>query len=335
MTDNIAPLIAANLSKSYAERTVVAEASLSLQPGEITALVGGSGAGKSTLLRLLAGMERPDSGTVHSGDTMLSGPSQHMPPELRRIGLIFQDFALFPHLDVTRNIMFGLGHLPKQQRENVAARWLSALNLGHRSQAYPHHLSGGEQQRVAIARALAPEPVAILMDEPFSGLDPELREHAREVTLSAIRNAHTPALMVTHDASEALGHADQIAIMREGRILQTGSAEQVYTQPTNLAVTKALGPVQEVQKSQLPTAWHAQLADAETLYLRPEAIRLDPSSQISLKVANARRTGALTIITFVEGDGALTAAMILATTPQPGETLPVSIDQSSVFTFLA
>ena len=334
MTPAPASLVASDLLKTYFGAPVVSGACLSLHPGEVTALVGRSGAGKTTLLRLLAGMERPDSGIIKSGDQILSDGTVFQPTEHRRIGLIFQDFALFPHMNVIKNITFGLGHLPKEKQTIVALEWLEKLGLQLRGPAYPHQLSGGEQQRVAIARALAPSPVAILMDEPFSGLDPVLREQARSAALSTIRASGTPALMVTHDADEAMAHADQVAVMSQGRILQTGTPEYVYTHPNSLTVAQALGQIYSINKEQLPTAWQSTLPDAKILYIRPEAIQIDPSSNVSLKVEHVRRHGAVTIITLLSGDSQLDAAVITQNPPLPGETIPVQINPASVFTFL-
>ncbi|OZB13922.1 MAG: hypothetical protein B7X53_15040, partial [Hyphomonas sp. 34-62-18] len=175
-----APLSAHGVTRRYGDRAVVDGVSLSLPPGQITALLGGSGAGKSTLLRLLSGLEGVDEGEIRLGEEVLSAHGRTVPAEKRRIGLIFQDFALFPHLTAARNVAFGLKHLPKAEAIARAQAWLARLGLEPRANAYPHELSGGEQQRVAIARALAPEPAAILMDEPFSGLDPSLRDSVRD-----------------------------------------------------------------------------------------------------------------------------------------------------------
>jgi len=328
-----APLICETISKAYGDKVIVSEASLELAPGEITALVGRSGAGKTTLLRLLAGMERPDAGTIRSGSAILSSTSKHVPPEQRRIGLIFQDFALFPHLNVTRNITFGLSHLAPQERAIIAEIWLEQLALTSRRAAFPHQLSGGEQQRVAIARALAPEPVAILMDEPFSGLDPVLRDQTREVALSAIRNTQTPALMVTHDAAEALEHADNIAIMSHGRILQTGTCEHVYNNPSCLISAKALGPLQAVETAKLPAAWQSTLPNAETLHFRSEALRIDPASDIRLQVTSISRTGTLTKLTLTHQGQALSAAVVLHSKLSVGDEVPVSMNSEHVFAF--
>ena len=190
----------------------VSEASLTLDPGKVTALLGGSGAGKSTLLRLFAGLEPVDAGEIRLSETVLSSTNKTVPAEKRRIGLVFQDFALFPHMTALQNVRFGLKRLPRPERTPVAENWLNRLGLQARINAYPHELSGGEQQRVAIARALAPKPIAILLDEPFSGLDPALREGVREIALSAVREAGIPALLVTHDANEAMAYADYLAV---------------------------------------------------------------------------------------------------------------------------
>ncbi len=326
-------LICSKVSKTYADKAIVSEASLSLEPGEITALVGRSGAGKTTLLRLLAGMERPDAGIIKSGSKILSSTSKHIPPEQRRIGLIFQDFALFPHLNVTRNITFGLSHLDAQERATIAETWLEQLALTSRRAAFPHQLSGGEQQRVAIARALAPTPVAILMDEPFSGLDPVLRDQAREVALSAIRNTQTPALMVTHDAAEALEHADNIAIMSHGRILQAGPCEHVYNNPSCLIAAKALGPLQAVETANLPAEWRSILPSAQTLHFRSEALQIDPASDVHLQVTSIRRTGTLTKLTLIHQGQSINAAVVLHRKLSVGDSIPISLNRENVFAF--
>lgn len=333
MTQSPAPLIADEVTKSYGKQLVVDRADLHLPPGEVMALVGQSGAGKTTLLRLLAGMERPDGGTIRSGSTILSDKSTFTAPEQRRIGLVFQDFALFPHLDVMRNIAFGLGHLPREEQTDVADQWLARLGLTSRAKAFPHQLSGGEQQRVAIARALAPQPVAILMDEPFSGLDPVLRDQACSVALNAIRESGTPALVVTHEAREAMAYSDQIAVMHAGAILQVGSPELVYTSPKTQIVAQSLGRLQSVGRAQLPEPWQQVLPEGPVLYLRPEAVRLDPTSAVSMTVSNVRRQGTLTLLTLIHDTVQLETAIISTVAPLQGDRVPVTIDPNCVHTF--
>ncbi|MEL8056235.1 MAG: ABC transporter ATP-binding protein, partial [Pseudomonadota bacterium] len=231
-----ASLTLKSLHKQYGKVTALADISLDLYAGEITALLGPSGAGKSTLLRLIAGLEYPTSGEILSNGQALSSPKSMIPPEKRGIGLVFQDFALFPNMTAAQNVSFGLKTLSKAETSEVTAKWLDALGIAHRSDAYPHHLSGGEQQRVAIARAIAAQPAAIMMDEPFSGLDPDNRDAVRNVALEAIRAANIPALLVTHDPEEALAYADQIAIIENGHLLQTGSPDDLYAHPVSKTV---------------------------------------------------------------------------------------------------
>lgn len=295
-------LNATNVSRIYAGQTVLNGASLSLEPGTITALLGQSGAGKSTLLRLFAGLERPDSGTIALGDTVLSDKARMVPAEKRRVGLIFQDFALFPHLTAQQNVAFGLTHMPKQDALALAAQWLERIDLSARAGAFPYQMSGGEKQRVAIARALAPEPVAILMDEPFSGLDPALREDVRTLALNTVRASGTPALLVTHDASEAMLSADRLAIMRNGVILQNDTPETVYSKPASLDVATALGPIlyfeldattnQGTQQTPLgPFPLAVPQSKRVKIGIRPEGVLIDAASSFRASVVSVRRTG--------------------------------------------
>lgn len=290
-------LIATSLHRSFSGRPVVQDASLELASGRVTALIGQSGSGKTTLLRMLAGMERPDAGSVVAGDRTLSAPGTFLPIEKRNIGLVFQDFALFPHLTVHGNVMFGLQKLDKPERVRRAEDWLERLQLGHRRDAYPHQLSGGEQQRTAIARALAPEPVAILLDEPFSGLDPAMREQVREAALDVVREAEIPALLVTHDAREALVHADTVAVIDSGKILQTDQPDTVYLSPNSLTVARALGPVHQVSAAALPEALRATLPfHADTIWYRPEAVMIGTGTPLT--VESSRLAGSVTEIGF-------------------------------------
>lgn len=300
-------LTAQSVTRRYGDRVVLENISLSLPPHQITALLGGSGAGKSTLLRLLAGLEPLDEGRITLGHTLLSEPGLTLPAEKRRIGLIFQDFALFPHLTAARNVAFGLKHLPREQAEAQVTDWLARLGLQHRANAYPHELSGGEQQRVAIARALAPKPSAILMDEPFSGLDPSLRDSVREAALEAVRAAGIPALLVTHDPAEALEHADRIAILAEGKLLQSGTAEDVYYRPENLTVARALGPVNHFLRDAAPEDLVRDYPSGSQIIVRPEGIALDASFPVKAHIRSVRLTGALTRLTLETQQLKLTA----------------------------
>jgi iron(III) transport system ATP-binding protein len=330
----IRPLIAESITRSFGDHIAVEAASLTLAPGEITALIGPSGSGKTTFLRLLAGMERPDEGRILSGEDILASPVRHVPIETRKIGLVFQDFALFPHLTVLENVMFGLRTLAKPERIRTAKQWIERLGLTGRRDAYPHHLSGGEQQRTAIARALAPQPVAILLDEPFSGLDPTMRDHVRDVALSAVRESGIPALLVTHDANEALVHSDTLAVIDKGRILQSGSPETLYRKPVSLEVARALGPVHSIAASALPTEWHSAIGrDAETLWYRPEAIRL--GSGISVNVTGSKLAGPVTELALsVSGSETIYAACQPGSPIAVGDCIQADIDPALFFDFV-
>ena len=328
-----APLSAHGVTRRYGDRAVVDGVSLSLPPGQITALLGGSGAGKSTLLRLLSGLEGVDEGEIRLGEEVLSAPGRTVPAEKRRIGLIFQDFALFPHLTAARNVAFGLKHLPKAEAIARAQAWLARLGLEPRANAYPHELSGGEQQRVAIARALAPEPAAILMDEPFSGLDPSLRDSVRDAALDAIRAAGIPALLVTHDPAEALEHADRIAIMSQGQLLQEGPASEIYTRPISADVAGALGPVNRFAASRAPAGLiNGHDAGAEIL-VRPEGVSIDPASPVRATVLSARMTGPLTRLTLDCQGLRLTALVPPMTGIAPGTETGIRLNPALTFTF--
>ncbi|MEM9179576.1 MAG: ABC transporter ATP-binding protein [Pseudomonadota bacterium] len=327
------PLIADQVTRAFGQVTAVQGASLELEPGKITSLIGPSGSGKTTFLRLLAGMERPDSGQILSGDTVLASATHHVPIEKRKIGLVFQDFALFPNMTVLQNVMFGLNALPKAERVGVADSWIERLGLAHRRDAYPHHLSGGEQQRTAIARALAPDPVAILLDEPFSGLDPSMRDRVREASLSAIRASRAPALLVTHDASEALIHSDTIAVIDQGAILQSGAPETLYRQPGSLAVARALGPVHKIETDQLPTDWRNTLnPKSDTLWYRPEAISLGDG--LELTVSGSKLAGPITELCLNLSDAQQVYVACQPGAPlQTGDTVKATINPALFFEF--
>ena len=331
---SLTSLHAAGVSRHYDGRAVVDNATLTLEPGKITALLGQSGAGKSTLLRLFAGLEPVDAGEIRLGDTLLSAPGQNTPAEKRAIGLIFQDFALFPHLNALDNVGFGLTSLAKDARRKRAAEWLDRLGLSHRAKAYPHQLSGGEQQRVSIARALAAQPVAILMDEPFSGLDVTLKSEVRRIALAAVAEAGIPALLVSHDAAEAMRDADRIAVMKDGVILQEDTPEQLYLSPKVLPVARALGPMHAIDRANLPGAWAAKLPDAARYWMRPEAIRISAGSDVQMTVVDAQRTSSLIELDLQSETGARFKALELgALCPAVGDTVKVALEPAFVFKF--
>ena len=328
-----AALSAHGVTRRYGDGPVVKDVSLSLPPGQITALLGSSGAGKSTLLRLFAGCEGVDAGEIRLGEELLSAPGRTVPAEKRRIGLIFQDFALFPHLTAARNVAFGLKHLPKAEAAARTDAWLARLGLTPRADAYPHELSGGEQQRVAIARALAPEPAAILMDEPFSGLDPGLRDSVRDTALDAIRAAGIPALLVTHDPAEALEHADRIAIISRGQLLQEGPASDIYLRPASPEVASALGPINRFRAGDAPPGLLADTPPDRLVIVRPEGVKPDPAAAVRAEITSARLTGALIRLTLAAGPLKLVALCPPAPGLAAGATTGIRLDPALTFTF--
>ncbi len=215
--------------------------SLDVAAGEILAILGPSGCGKTTTLRLIAGFERPDDGQILINGLAISGARMHVPPERRDVGLIFQDYALFPHLSVSENVAFGLRGLPATERSTRVKELVSLVGLTGLENRQPHHLSGGQQQRVAVARTLATAPALILMDEPFSNLDALMRQGTRQEIRKILKSTGATTILVTHDQEEALSFADRVAVMKDGRIEQIGTPEQIYHEPRTLFVAQFLG----------------------------------------------------------------------------------------------
>ena len=214
--------------------------SLSLERGRTLALVGPSGCGKTTLLRLLAGLEAPTEGTILLGGRTVASPVSWSPPEERRIGMVFQDYALFPHMTVAQNVVYALNGWSKEARERRMDALLEMVRLQHVRGRYPHQLSGGEQQRVALARALAPRPVALLLDEPFSNLDPQLRSSMRAEVREILLSNGVTTVFVTHDQEEALYMGDVVAVMSKGKVEQVGPPETVFHEPKSAFVARFL-----------------------------------------------------------------------------------------------
>ena len=223
------------VDKTFGTTRAVVDADLTVEQGALVALLGPSGSGKTTLLRLVAGFEEPDAGTVEIGGRVVAGPGAWQEPEQRRIGMVFQDGALFPHLTVAANVGFG------NPRDGRVDECLELVGLADRGRSYPHELSGGERQRIALARALATEPDVVLLDEPFAALDASLRTALREEVARILRSAGVSALLVTHDQEEALSLADHIVMMRDGHVVQEGPPNQVYGQPASRWVAEFLG----------------------------------------------------------------------------------------------
>ena len=276
-------ICAHGVSKRFGAVQAVDGAELCVERGEIVALLGPSGCGKTTLLRLIAGFEHPDAGEVRLEDSRVAGEGTWVAPERRRVGMVFQDYALFPHLTVAENVGFGVARRERDGRVAEALRLVGLDGLGAR---YPHELSGGQQQRVALARALAPKPSLVLLDEPWSNIDPLLRASMRADLADLLRGIGVTVVLVTHDREEAFSVADRIAVMRAGRIVQQGSAEQLYLVPADRWVAEFVGAgnfvpgrldgeLVETLLGRFPVTNRNGAVDVDVL-IRPELLELEP-----------------------------------------------------------
>ena len=272
------------VTKRFGDVAAVDSASLCVARGEIVALLGPSGCGKTTLLRLIAGFERPDGGSVTVDGRLVASRASWIAPEARRVGMVFQDYALFPHLTVAGNVGFGL---PRRTRASRVPELLAIVGLDGLERRYPHELSGGQQQRVALARALAPSPELVLLDEPWSNVDPFLRESLRAEVAEIIRPLGVTVLLVTHDREEAFTLADRIALMRDGSVVQEGTAEELYFAPATRWAAEFVGAANvlsgrivagrvETAIGTFPANGASLRSDAQVV-VRPELLELEPS----------------------------------------------------------
>ncbi|SEK91322.1 ABC transporter ATP-binding protein [Roseovarius nanhaiticus] len=348
-----------HLSRRYDGRLVVDDISLSVMPGQVTCLLGPSGCGKSTTLRMIAGVETQDSGTIRVDGTVICDGTARVPPEERQIGLMFQDFALFPHLTVAGNVAFGLSGSKAETQARVQ-ELLDRVGLGHFTKSFPHELSGGEQQRVALARALAPRPRIMLMDEPFSGLDNRLRDGIRDETLDILREEDAAVLLVTHEPDEAMRMADDIALMRGGRIVQQGAPYNVYNAPVDKDAVAFFSDVNTirgtVRGALTETPFGHFLAPGVPdgaqvdIVIRPQHIKIDfdragrgpdPTPQDGTPargvVQRARFMGSESIVEFrMDHDGSILKATVPNVfLPSPGKALWLMIRRDRCFVFPA
>ena len=345
------------LTRRFDQRAVVDDVSLTVQAGQVMCLLGPSGCGKSTSLRMIAGVERPDQGRILIDGTEVFGPARNTPPELRGVGLMFQDFALFPHLTVAGNIAFGLRG-DKAARDRRVGDLLAKVDLSGFDRKHPHELSGGEQQRVALARALAPRPRVMLMDEPFSGLDNRLRDGIRDETLDVLKEEGAAVLLVTHEPDEAMRMADEIALMRDGRIVQRGAPYNIYNAPVDKAAAaffSDINVIKGVSKGALTvTPFGEFLTPGQPegarvdIVIRPQHLKIDfdragrgpnPTMQDGTaargSVQRARYLGRESLVDFrMEFDGStLTAAVPGVFLPRPGTALWLMIRHDRCFVF--
>lgn len=351
MSTNPPKLELDNIYRSFDGQMVVDGLSLSLLPGEVTCLLGPSGCGKSTTLRIAAGVDRQNRGRVLFEGDVISDDSQHVPPEKRSVGLMFQDFALFPHLTVEKNVAFGL----KGDKAEAKAM-LDRVGLLSFAENYPHQLSGGEQQRVALARALAPKPDVMLMDEPFSGLDNRLRDGIRDETLAILKEEGTAVLLVTHEPEEAMRMADQIALMRDGQIVQVGAPYNIYNAPKDRDAAAFFSDINvirsTVQNAQTETPFGhflcpgvAEGTEVE-IVIRPQHLRIDfdrpavnPTASDGIParglVARSRFLGSESLVEIsMEYDGSTLITTVPGVfLPKPGTPLLLSMRRDRCFVF--
>ncbi len=344
-----------DISRAFGGRRVVSDVCLRVDPGQVICLLGPSGCGKSTTLRIIAGVDRPDAGVIRIDGRAIAGPDVFVPPEKRGIGLMFQDFALFPHLSVFDNVAFGLTGSRTARRMRVR-ELLDKVGLLRYETRFPHELSGGEQQRVALARALAPRPRIMLMDEPFSGLDDRLRDGIRDETLAILKDEGAAVLLVTHEPEEAMRMADEIALMRGGRIVQQGAPYSLYNAPVDREAAAFFSDVNvirgQVRDQRAGTVFGAfpvpgQPDGAEVeLVVRPQHIRIDtdrageaPATDhggwARARVERARFIGKESLVEVgVEADGAwLTATVPGVFLPDPGTPLRIALRRDRCFVF--
>lgn len=292
-------------SHAYGRHEVVRELSLSLKRGMIACLLGPSGCGKTTVLRCVAGFEPLTSGEIRIDDRVVSSPGHRIPTEQRNVGIVFQDYALFPHLDVASNVGFGLARWSSTDRRNRVAEMLALVGLEDVGSRYPHEISGGQQQRVALARALAPRPNVLLLDEPFSNLDVELRERLSVEVRELLKRQGTTALLVTHDQREAFAMADEIGVMQGGRLHQWADAFTLYHRPATRFVADFVGQGAFVPGNLAPDGWlQTELAACEPdesiatgyetydVLLRPEDVLVDPGSPLQARILTRTFRGA-------------------------------------------
>jgi len=339
-----------DVSHRFGTSLVVDGLNLDVDPGQVVCLLGPSGSGKTTVLRIAAGLEQLQHGTVRIDGREVGSATLDVPPEQRDVGLMFQDYALFPHLSVAENVEFGLSGQDAKARTEISNTVLAQVGLAGYGGKVPYTLSGGEQQRVALARALAPKPRLMLMDEPFSGLDFRLRDQIRDDTLALLKKTGTATLLVTHDPEEAMLMADKIVLMGEGKVAQAGTPKELYYHPKSEFIAKFFGEINKLQVDvkglsihtplgPLPANGLASGALADVL-IRPHDLNVDlkPSATgASATVRQARLVGGNSLIDLEldNTDICLRARSPGTNLPKIGEKVVISVDPARVFVFAA
>ena len=343
-------LFVEDIHHAFGNDIVLEGVSLHIATREILCLLGPSGCGKSTALRVIAGLEDLQRGRISVNGEVMAGDSTNVPPERRNMSLLFQDFALFPHLTVLDNVTFGLSHLPAKDRLTRANEVLGQVGMLNYATSYPHVLSGGQQQRIALARARAPRPKVMLLDEPFSNLDWRLRAQLRDVVLHVLKNSIAATLIVTHDPEEAMFMGDRIAVMHNGRIVQQGRPEELYNAPTDAFVAALFGEVNRIEgvvvDGHVATALGRVCApdagegDRVEVLIRPESLHIGPvvGDAVAANVVTTRMLGGSSLIHLnvpvTDGEGLhLHARFAGKPRPTENDSVGVTLDQENIFVF--
>lgn len=294
-----------NITKQFAKTTIpaVEEITLTLPEGDLLGLLGPSGCGKTTLLRLIAGFEDPQAGIIKISDRIVAGNGNWIAPEQRNIGMVFQDYALFPHLNVAKNVAFGLHNSRKKSQFNSQKRTaevIALVGLQGLENRYPHQLSGGQQQRVALARAIAPQPALVLLDEPLSNLDVQVRLRLRQEVRDILKNTGTSGVFVTHDQEEALSISDWVAVMNQGRLEQFGTPEAIYKEPKSRFVAEFVTQANFLKAQRRGDLWETEVGhfianshdfDRGDLMIRQEDLILKPDDQATVVICDRQFLG--------------------------------------------
>ena len=326
-----------SVSKFYDEEQVLSDFNLDVWKGSITGILGSSGSGKTTALRLIAGFDRPDTGVIEMKNEVIVSDEIWLPPERRNIGMVFQDYALFPHLTVEKNIAFGLGKndLEKGRLKEV----IDMCNLSGLINKFPQELSGGQQQRVALARALAPNPEVVLLDEPFTSLDAQMARVLRDEVVELLKNTETTAIIVTHDQEEALSVCDVVSVLEKGKIIQSSTPQEIYLNPVSKTVANSVGDPNILKGFSIDGRVETSLGTFVSAYegaldvsIRPECIELNLDSEGSYIVKECTFYGHDQVISFQNSKGEVFRARSLPNTIyEAGDKVNIEISEVTTF----
>ena len=328
---------ARSVSNSYGSELVLSDFNLDVWNGAIVGVLGVSGSGKTTALRLIAGFEKPDSGIIEMREEIISSQEVYVPPEERNVGMVFQDYALFPHLDVKSNISFGLSkHQIKSGRLNEV---IDMCNLNDYRNKLPQELSGGQQQRVALARALAPNPEVILLDEPFTSLDAHMARDLRDEVVTLLRETETTAIIVTHDQEEALSVCDVVSVLEDGKVIQSATPQEIYLNPISQTVANSVGDPNILKGFSINGMVETSLGTFVSAYdgaldvsIRPECIELNLDSDGSYVVKECTFYGHDQVISFQNSKGEVFRARSLPNTIHAtGDKINIEISEVTTF----